>query len=100
MAEPTVQQPVGRRIGVLARAVPLFLRKARGGAGSSDQAREPVRPGIISVQLDLVVTDADDAAAALDRVAGVLRPGDHAYLVDRPEAADPRVDDRPFTIWA
>jgi len=100
MAEPTVQQPVGHRIGVLVRAVPLLLRKARGGAGPSDQAREPVRSGILSVHLDLVVTSDDDTAAALDRVVAVLRPGDRVYLVGRSEVAEPRVDDRPFTIWA
>jgi hypothetical protein len=102
MAEPTVQQPVVRRLGVLVRAVSELLRRARGNAGPQepDQAREPVRPGTLSVYLDLVVADADDATAALDRVVGVLRPGDRVYLVGPSEAAEPRVDDRPFTIWA
>ncbi len=103
MAEPTVQQqPVGRRLGVLVRAVPLLLRKARACVGPQgpDQAREAARPGILSVHLDLAVTDADDAADALDRVVGALRPGDRVYLVGQPQGAEPRADDWPFTIWA
>jgi hypothetical protein len=101
MAEPTVQQPVGRRLGVLVRAVPHLLRRARADVGSPEpQASGPVEPRVLSVHLDLVVTDADDAADALDRVHGALRRGDRVYLVGQPEAADPRADDRPFTIWA
>ena len=102
MAEPTVQQPVGRRLGVLVRAVPHLLRKTRPDVGPPDpgQASGPVRPRLLSVHLDLVVTDADDAADALDRVHGALRPGDRVYLVGHPEDAEPRADDRPFTIWA
>jgi hypothetical protein len=106
MAEPTVQQPVGRRLGVLVRAVPQLLRKTRAGVGSPgpDQASGPVRrdavPRVLSVHLDLVVTDADDAADALDRVNGVLRPGDRVYLVGQPQGTEPGADDRPFKIWA
>jgi len=102
MAEPTVQQPVGRRLGLLVRAVPRLRRKVRAGAGSRepDQDRTPVRQGVLSLHLDLVVRDDDGAAAALERIIGVLQPGDRVYLVGPPGAAEPRVDDRPFTIWA
>ena len=89
MAEPTAQQqPVGHRLGLLVRAVPLLRRRARVGAGA------------LSLHLDLVVTDDDGAAAALERILGVLGPGDRVYVVGPPGAAEPRVDDRPFTIWA
>ena len=64
------------------------------------QQRPLVRQGILSLRLDLVVTDDDDAGAALERVLGVLRPGDRVYVVGPPEAEEPRFDDRPFTIWA
>jgi hypothetical protein len=104
MAEPTVQQqPVGRRLGVLVRAVPRLRRKARRGAGlgEPDQARTPVQVrGVLSLHLDLVVRDDDGAAAALERILGVLQPEDRVYLVGPAGAAEPRVDDRPFTIWA
>ena len=105
MAEPTVQQqPVGRRLGVLVRAVPRprLRRRARRDTGphDPDQARVLVPQGVISLQLDLVVTDADGAAVTLERILGVLQPGDRVYMVGSPEAAEPRVDDRPFTIWA
>lgn len=103
MAEPTVQQqPVARRFGPLVRAVPRFRRKVRpvGGPPEADQAPIPVRPRILSLHLDLVVTDDDGAAAALERILSVLRPGDRVYVVGPPGAAEPRVDDRPFTIWA
>jgi hypothetical protein len=88
MAEPTVQQPVGHRLGLLVRAVPLLRRKARVGAGT------------LHLRLDLAVTDDADAAAALERILGVLGPGDRVYVVGPPDAAEPRFDDRPFTIWA
>jgi hypothetical protein len=100
MAEPTVQQPVGRRLGVLVRAVPRFRRKVRPSSVGPDRAQAPDPQGVLSLHLDLAVTDADDAAAALERVLGVLEPADRIYLVGRPEAAEPRADDRPFTIWA
>jgi hypothetical protein len=103
MAEPTVQQqPVGRRLGVLVRAVPRLRRKVRSvvEAPEADQAPMPVRQRVLSLHLDLVVTDDDGAAAALERILGVLRPGDRVYVVGPPGAAEPRVDDRPFTIWA
>jgi hypothetical protein len=103
MAEPTVQQqPVGRRLGVLVRAVPRLRRRVRRGADprASDSARVPARPGVLSLHLDLAVTDDDGAAAALERILGVMQPGDRVYLVGPPEGAESRVDDRPFTIWA
>lgn len=102
MAEPTVHQPVGRRLGVLVRAVPRLRRRTRRGAGlgEPDQARTPVRPGVLSLHVDLVIRGDDDAAAALERILGVLQPGDRVYLVGPPGGAEPRVDDRPFTIWA
>jgi hypothetical protein len=59
-----------------------------------------VRQGTLSLHLDLVVTDADGAAATLERIRGVLQPGDHVYVVGSPGAAEPPVDDRPSTIWA
>ena len=103
MAEPTVQQqPVGRRLGVLVRAVPRLRRRTRRGRDSHepDQARVSVRQGVLSLHLDLVVRDADGAVAALERILGVLQPGDRVYLVGPPGGAESRVDDRPFTIWA
>lgn len=102
MAEPTVQQPVGHRLGVLVRAVPRLRRKARVGSGAreSDQSPAPARPGLLSLHLDLVVVDDDGAAAVLERILDVLGPGDRVYVVGPPAPAEPRVDDRPFTIWA
>jgi hypothetical protein len=103
MAEPTVQQqPVGRRLGVLVRAVPRLRRRSRSAAGprEPDRIRVPVRQGVLSLHLDLVVRDDDGAAAALERILGVLQPGDRVYLVGPPGGAESRVDDRPFTIWA
>jgi hypothetical protein len=102
MAEPTVQQqPVGRRFGLLVRAVPRIRRRAHVRASLREpEAPAPARQGILSLHLDLVVTDDDDAAAALERVLGALRPGDRVYVAGPPEAPEPRVDDRPFTIWA
>ncbi|MEU4364700.1 hypothetical protein [Promicromonospora sp. NPDC023987] len=104
MAEPTVQQqPVGHRLGVLVRAVPRLRRKARVGSGAreSDQAPAPARQGLLSLHLDLVVVDDDDGAAAvLERILDVLGPDDRVYVVGPPAPAEPRVDDRPFTIWA
>lgn len=103
MAEPTVQQqPVARRLGLLVRAVPRMRRRARTDADPSEPgpARVAVRQRVLSLHLDLVVTDADDATAALERVVGVLQPDDRVYLVGPPGAAEPRADDRPFTIWA
>jgi hypothetical protein len=103
MAEPTVQQqPVGHRLGQFVRAVPRMRRKTRGDEGppESGPAQAPTRQGVLSLHLDLVVADADGAAAALERVVGVLQPDDRVYLAGRPGAAEPRVDDRPFTIWA
>ncbi|MFC8799393.1 hypothetical protein ACFT2C_16785 [Promicromonospora sp. NPDC057138] len=103
MAEPTVQQqPVARRLGVLVRAVPRLGRKVRRGAGRSepDQARVLVRQGVLSLRVDLVVRDADGAADALERIVGVLQPGDQVYLVGPPEGAEPRVDNRALNIWA
>jgi hypothetical protein len=103
MAEPTVQQqPVGRRLGVLVRAVPRLRRRVRWGADprASDSARAPVQRGVLSLHLDLAATDDDGAAAALERILGVLQPGDRVYLVGPSEEAESRVDDRPFTIWA
>lgn len=64
------------------------------------QQRPLVQQRILSLRLDLVVTDGEDAGAALERVLGVLRTGDLVYVVGPPEAAEPRFDDRPFTIWA
>lgn len=99
MAEPTVQQrPMGHRFGLLVRAVPRFRRKARAGPVEVDPGQAP--QGVLSLRLDLAVADADDAAAALERILDVLQPGDRLYLVGRPGTAEPRVDDRPFTIWA
>ncbi|MFD2793743.1 hypothetical protein ACFS27_09300 [Promicromonospora vindobonensis] len=105
MAEPTVQQqPVGHRLGLLVRAVPRLRRKARTEVGPRDHAPDldqaPVRAGVLSLHLDLVVVDDDGAAAVLERVLDVLRPGDRVYVVGPPAPAEPRVDDRPFTIWA
>jgi NADPH-dependent ferric siderophore reductase len=103
MAELTVQQqPVVRRLGVLVRAVPRLRRRARSAAGSRepDRTRAPVRQGVLSLHLDLVVRDDDGAAATLERILGVLQPGDRVYLVGPPGVAEPQVDDRPFTIWA
>lgn len=103
MAEPTVQQqPAGRRLGVLVRAVPRLRRRVRRDAGrhEPDQVRVSVRQGILSLHLDLVLTDADGAAAALERVLGVLQPGDRVYLVGPPGGSEAQADDRPFTIWA
>lgn len=98
MAETTVQQqPVGRRFGLLVRAVPRIRRKAR---PVGDDAPLPVRAGILSLHLDLAVGDPDDAAAALERILDALRPGDRVSLVGPPGATERRVDDRPFTIWA
>jgi hypothetical protein len=101
MAEPTVQQrPMGHRLGLLVRAVPRFRRRARAGAGPVEADSAEVPHGVLSLRLDLAVADADDAAAALERILDVLQPGDRLYLVGRPGTAEPRVDDRPFTIWA
>lgn len=103
MAEPTVQQqPVGRRLGVLVRAVPRLRRRARRDVGPREPApvRVPVRQGVLSLHLDLVVRDADGAAATLERVLAVLQPGDRVYLVGPPGGAESQADDRPFTIWA
>ncbi|WP_129786291.1 hypothetical protein [Promicromonospora panici] len=103
MAEPTVQQqPVGRRLGVLVRAVPRLRRRTRKAEGAHEPIpdRVSVRQGVLSLHLDLVVRDADGAAATLERVLGVLQPGDRVYLVGPPGGAESQVDDRPFTIWA
>ncbi|MCP2266323.1 hypothetical protein ACFQHV_06945 [Promicromonospora thailandica] len=62
-------------------------------------AQQPVRRRL-SLRLDLAVGDADDAAAALERVLGALRADDRVYLVDPAAIGEPRPDDRPFTIWA
>ncbi|GAA4695701.1 hypothetical protein APR04_002593 [Promicromonospora umidemergens] len=103
MAEPTVQQqPVEHRLGLLVRAVPRLRRKARAGAGVREPGLPPVpaRQGVQSLHLDLVVVDDDGAAAVLERILDALRPGDRVYVVGPPAPAEPRVDDRPFTIWA
>ncbi|MDR7383591.1 hypothetical protein [Promicromonospora iranensis] len=102
MAEPTVQQqPVGRRLGLLVRAVPRIRCKAHVRADLHEtEAPGLARPGILSLHLDLAVTDDEDAAATLERVLCALRPGDRVSVVGPPEGAEPRVDDRPFTIWA
>lgn len=102
MADTTVQQPVGRRFGLLVRAVPRIRRRVRTGADRPERVgtQAPTPPGVLSLHLDLAVTDADDATAALERILDVLEPGDRVYLVGRADAAEPRVDDRPFTIWA
>lgn len=103
MAEPTVQQqPVRRRLGLLVRAVPRLRRREPADAGrhGPGQARVQVRRRVLSLHLELVVTDDDGAAAALERVLGALRPGDQVYVVGPPGVPEPRVDDRPFTIWA
>jgi hypothetical protein len=105
MAEPTVQQhPVGHRLGLLVRAGARLRRRPRAGGDPHEpvpaQAYAPARQGILSLHLDLVVPDDDGAAAALERVLDVLGPGDRVYVVGPPAAAEPRVDERPFTIWA
>lgn len=103
MAEPTVQQqPVGHRIGRLVRGVPRLRRRARGPSAPPEPGPTgaPARQGVLSLRLELVVTDADGAAAALERVVGVLRPGDRVYLVGRPEGPRSHADDRAFKIWA
>jgi hypothetical protein len=91
---------MGHRFGLLVRAVPRFRRKVRADAGPVEADPGQVPQGMLSLRLDLAVTDADDAAAALERILDVLQPGDRLYLVGRLGTAEPRVDDRPFTIWA
>ncbi|MFI9488044.1 hypothetical protein ACIG47_16775 [Promicromonospora sp. NPDC052451] len=106
MAKTTAHQwPVRRRLGLLVRAVPRIRRRPRSGGadgdtGTADRTRLAVRAGILSLRLDLMVDDPDDAVVALDRVLATLRPGDRVYVVGPPGVAGRRVDERPFTIWA
>lgn len=87
---------------LLVRAVPRLRRKAQVGGGprESDLPPVPARQGVLSLRLDLVVVDDDGAAAVLERILDVLGPCDRVYVVGPSAPAEPRVDNRPFTIWA